>query len=78
MSSSGISLEIPDNMQIDKPKFQKMVFIHNALEKGWTVKKIDDSYVFYKKHENLKEIFMEDYLEKFLLTNMKIDYFKDK
>lgn len=78
MSSSGISLEIPNNMQFDKTKFQKMVFIQNALEKGWTVKKVDDAFVFYKKHENLKEVFMEDYLEKFLLTNMKTDYFKDK
>lgn len=71
-------LEIPDNMLIDKAMFQKMAFIYNALERGWTVKKAEDSYVFYKKHENLKEIFMEEYLEKFLLTNMKTDYFKDK
>jgi hypothetical protein len=43
----------------------------NALEKGWTVKKSDESYIFMKKHENRKEIFMESYLEKFILSNIE-------
>ena len=41
----------------------------NALDEGWSIKKSKDSYIFTKKHENRQEIFQEDYLEKFLLTN---------
>ena len=52
------------------PKSQKMLFIINALERGWTVKKSQDSYIFTKKHENRKEIFMENYLEKFVGDNL--------
>ena len=49
-----------------------MMFVMNALDDGWSVKKDDDKYIFKKKHENKKEVFMESYLEKFVLKNMKI------
>lgn len=62
-------LELPQNIKIDKPSFQKMMFIMNALDNGWSVKKSTDSYIFTKKHENRREIFQEDYLEHFLITN---------
>jgi len=65
-------LHLIHEIKIDKPKLQKMTFIMNALEKGWSVKKNNDSYIFTKKHENRKEVFMESYLEKFIVTNMSI------
>jgi hypothetical protein len=43
-----------------------MKFIWNAIEKGWAVKKRDDSYIFSKKHEGKREIFMDTYLETFI------------
>ncbi len=49
-----------------------MMFVMNALDDGWSVKKEDERYIFKKKHENKKEVFMESYLEKFILKNMKI------
>lgn len=49
-----------------------MMFIMNALDDGWSVKKEDDKYIFKKKHENKREVFMESYLEKFVLKNMNI------
>ena len=58
-------------IKMDKKQFQKMVFIMNALDEGWSVKKNSDSYIFTKKHENKVEIFKEEYLETFLLSNMK-------
>lgn len=73
MSNKCFDLELDSNIIMDKPKFQKMVFIMNALEKGWSVKKSGDSYIFKKKHENRKEIFMESYLEKFMVSNMNIE-----
>ena len=65
-------LQMTNQIKLDNPKIQKMTFIMNALEKGWSVKKHNESYIFTKKHENRKEIFMESYLEKFILTNMSI------
>ena len=50
-----------------------MNFIMNAIETGWTVKKNDDNYIFSKKHEGKREVFMSDYLEKFIDKNMKLD-----
>jgi len=58
---------------ITKPQFQKMIFLLNALEHGWTVRKKGDSYVFTKKHENRKEVLNENYLEQFVLENMNSD-----
>ena len=62
------------SIQLDKKQFQKMVFINNAIEEGWTVKKNEesDSYIFTKKHENRREIFQSDYLEKFIQKNASI------
>jgi hypothetical protein len=66
-----LHIESSKNIQMDRKKFQKMVFITNALEDGWTVKKSQDSYIFTKKHENLREIFQENYLENFIIDNVK-------
>lgn len=61
-----------NQIQFSKKEFQKIIFIINAIEKGWSVKKIDDSYIFTKKHEGKKEIFQNDYLEKFVETNLDV------
>ena len=68
----------PSEIKLEKNQFQKMVFIMNALEKGWTIKKQHDKYIFTKKHENKKEIFEENYLERFILTNSTHNLFLDK
>ena len=61
----------PEN--INSKQLKIMVFVMNALEKGWKVQKDDDNYTFVKKHENKKEVFKEEYLEHFLLSNFHID-----
>jgi hypothetical protein len=61
-----------DQIQISKKDFQKMIFIMNALNKGWKIKKIEESYIFTKKHEGKKEILKSDYLEKFIESNLDI------
>jgi len=66
---SNISVDFPDSLRIEKKHIQKMVFIINALEKGWAIKKINDSYIFTKKHEGKREVFQENYLETFVRTN---------
>ena len=54
---------------------QKMIFIYNSINKGWKVHKRNNSYVFSKKHENKKEVFLDDYLKKFILENYNIEDF---
>ena len=73
-----INNPFPSNIQITKKQFQKMVFIQNALDQGWTIKKSDDSYIFTKKHENRREIFQENYLETFLISNFSKDILDSK
>ena len=53
---------------------RKMVFVFNALNDGWTVKKIDnDKYEFLKDKEKMKEqIVLEDYLKNFIKYNINI------
>lgn len=51
---------------------QKMIFIFNALENGWEVKKSENAYIFRQKHNNKKEVFEDNYLEEFIVKNMKI------
>lgn len=58
------------SVKLERIYFQKMCFIMNALDKGWTVKKNDNEYIFYKKHEGKKEVFQEEYLRKFIESNM--------
>jgi len=71
--STPKKIDIPDTAELSKPAFQKMLFIANALEQGWTVKKSQDSYIFTKRHENKEEIFQENYLETFVDGNLSTD-----
>ena len=64
-------LDIPDNIKMERKHFQKMMFLNNALNDGWTVKKSAENYIFTKKHENKREIFQENYLENFIISNLK-------
>ncbi len=48
----------------------KMIFIFNALENGWTIKKKNEKYIFKRKHNNKKEVFSEDFLKDFITKNL--------
>jgi hypothetical protein len=61
-----------EQIEISKKQFQKMIFLMNALEQGWKIQKLENSYIFTKKHENKKEVFQTDYLEKFIETNRSL------
>jgi len=74
-----IEMEIEINVgneqskEIDKIKFKKMLFLYNAINNGWTIKKRNDSYIFTKNHEGKKEIFNDSYLSIFMKDNMDIN-----
>ena len=72
-AKDGVDYLLIENIKNDKATLQKMIFLINALEDGWSVKKDKESYVFTKKHENKREIFQENYLERFLISNFSQD-----
>jgi hypothetical protein len=59
-------------VEMEKKQYQKMMFLMNALDNGWKIQKSQDNYIFTKKHENRREIFQENYLETFLISNSTI------
>jgi hypothetical protein len=59
-----------ENGKIENIKFQKMLFLFNALNDGWSVKKRNESYIFTKNHEGKKEIFQDSYLISFMKDNL--------
>ena len=61
-----------NNITIDKLKFRKMTFIYNALEKGWNVSKKENLYIFKKNHEGKKEVYLDDYLARFMQENFDL------
>jgi hypothetical protein len=62
-----------DKFDIDAIKLQKLVFLFNALDNGWTIKKRKGSYIFTKNHEGKKEVFCESYLTTFMKDNSNIN-----
>jgi hypothetical protein len=59
-------------LQVDYVTMQKMVFLFNALEDGWRIKKHKDMYIFSKKHEGKKEVYLDNYLRRFIEGNIDI------
>ena len=73
--ATDIEINILDagQLEIDQIKFKKMVFLYNALDNGWSIKKKLNSYIFTKNHEGKKEVFDEAYLSIFMKDNANIN-----
>ena len=76
-NSTNIHLDISKSVDVNQKQLKCMVFVMNAIEKGWAVKKQGDEYIFTKKHEGKREIFRENYLETFIQTNFNMDILKN-
>jgi hypothetical protein len=63
----------PHDIKIDNIKFQKMLFLFNAINDGWSIKKRKDSYIFTKNHEGKKEILLDSYLLSFMKGNFDMN-----
>lgn len=74
----NIELKIPNEIKLDNYTLQKMIFINNALEYGWSIKKVDEKYIFSKHHENKREVYLDSYLETFLKTNINLQNYFNK
>jgi hypothetical protein len=62
-----------ENIKVDVIKFQKMLFLFNSIEEGWSVKKHSGSYMFTKSHEGKKEVLEDSYLLKFMKSNLDLN-----
>ncbi len=65
-----MDMEISKNY--DNITLEKMKFIYNAIDDGWSVKKEENKYIFTKKPEGKKEVYLETYLRKFIESNLKL------
>ena len=63
---------INNESNINYKDIQKMLFIFNALNDGWTVKKIDsDKFEFIKDDQKIKkEIILEECIKKYVKYNI--------
>jgi len=61
------------DIKIDNIKFQKMLFLYNAINDGWSIKKRRDSYIFTKNHEGKKEVLLDSYLLSFMKGNFDMN-----
>lgn len=68
-----ILIETQENLEVDCVKLQKMALLYNAIQSGWKVKMTNDKYIFTKKHEGKKEIYLENYLKNFIESNMNVN-----
>jgi hypothetical protein len=62
-----------NNIEVNNLTFQKMLFLYNAVNDGWSVKKYENSYIFTKKHEGKTEILLDSYLQEFIASNLNLN-----
>ena len=62
-----------NELDIDYIKLQKMAFLYNALENGWTIKKQKEVYKFTRNHHGEKEIFLDSYLRRLMMQNFDLN-----
>lgn len=76
--SSNNDLTGLNGLNFENTQIQKMIFIFNAVNDGWTVKKLDvDKYEFNMDTEKIKkEIVLDDYLKKFIKNNLDVEKLK--
>lgn len=67
-----------NSLSISNIQFQKMMFLYNAINDGWSVKKQQDSYIFKKNHEGKREIFCESYLHNFIKDQFDVNKLLNK
>tara|TARA_B100000795_G_scaffold265622_1_gene247699 strand:- start:69 stop:299 length:231 start_codon:yes stop_codon:yes gene_type:complete len=71
-----INFDNPESPKVDPIVLHKMAFLYNALENGWNIKKHNNLYIFNKPHENKKEVYLDDYLKRFMKENLDINNIK--
>jgi hypothetical protein len=56
-----------------RKKLKEMIFIYNAVNNGWKIKKKNDKYVFSKKHNNKKTFYNNSFVNKFISKQVSLE-----
>lgn len=72
MDTPTLDIPIIDPQSINLVKLHRLAMIQNALDDGWKIEKRGTSYIFSKHHNQQREIFEEDYLNKFLSNKLNL------
>ena len=60
-------MDIESNKKsLNNKDFSKIIFIFNAIEDGWSVKKKDEQYIFSKQKSKEKRVYHDKFLEEFV------------
>ncbi len=72
MDTEPVSSIIND---LDITTAYKMLFIYNAVQKGWTVKKLKNTRFEFSnnKDEIKKDFYLDDFLKDFVKSNLDIN-----
>jgi len=62
-----------NNVKVNIVQLQKMAFLFNAVENGWTITKKKNLYIFTKNHEGKKEVYLDSYLARFMKANLDLN-----
>jgi len=62
--------ELKKAKEEEKIKYYKMLMVFNAIEDGWTVKKCNGIYKFYKRNEDRDEMLQESHIDTFLKDSL--------
>jgi len=62
-----------NNVKVNMVQLQKMAFLFNAVENGWTINKKKNLYIFSKNHEGKKEVHLDSYLARFMKANLDLN-----
>jgi hypothetical protein len=73
----NIDLNNFQKKEINPIMLHKMAFLYNALENGWSIKKNNNAYIFTKNHEGKKEVYLDNYLKRFMKENFEISSLLD-
>jgi hypothetical protein len=71
MNRETMNKEMMDMNKELRQEIYIMIFLMNALESGWSIRKKDNNFVFRKRHNHKKEVYSDNYLVNFLKNNLK-------
>lgn len=65
--------------QLNMVTIQKMIFIYNAINSGWTVRKIKENKYEFKKPKKkiIRNFKLDNYLKEFIRRSADIDTLKE-
>ena len=65
----NVTIPIINNKKISQSLKHKLLFINNALDNGWEIKKGDGKYYFSKKIDKSSDVTADNFIQQFIEKN---------